>query len=70
MLVLQTIYVLNKEILQFFGLKSAVYNYERFEIKSGHKYGTLFFELSLKMTADCHWVRGAFVETLTYMRKV
>ena len=25
-LVLQTIYVLNKEILQFLGLKSAVYN--------------------------------------------
>ena len=27
--VLQTIYVLNKEILQFLGLKSAVYNRER-----------------------------------------
>ena len=34
-LVLQTIYVLNKEILQFLGLKSAVYNRERFQIKSG-----------------------------------
>ena len=30
-LILQTIYVLNKEIL----LKSAVYNQERFQIKSG-----------------------------------
>ena len=28
-LVLQTIYVLNKKILQFWGLKSAVYNQER-----------------------------------------
>ena len=28
-LVLQTIYVLNKEILQFLGLKSYVYNQER-----------------------------------------
>ena len=34
-LVLQTSYVLNKEILQFLGLKSAVYNWERFQIKSG-----------------------------------
>ena len=34
---LQTIYVLNKEILQFLGLKSAVYNQERFQIKSGFK---------------------------------
>ena len=33
-LVLQTIYVLNKEILQFLGLISAVYNQERFQIKS------------------------------------
>ena len=33
-LILQTIYVLNKEILQFLGLKSAVYNQERFQIKS------------------------------------
>ena len=33
-LVLQTIYVLNKakEILQFLGLKSVVYNRERFQI--------------------------------------
>ena len=28
-LILQTIYVLNKEILQFLGLKSAVYNQEQ-----------------------------------------
>ena len=34
-LVLQTIYVLNKEILQFLGQKSVVYNRERFLIKSG-----------------------------------
>ena len=34
---LQTIYVLNKEILQYLGLKSAVYNREQFEIKSGFK---------------------------------
>ena len=34
-LILQTIYVLNKEILQFFGLISTVYNQERFQIKSG-----------------------------------
>ena len=33
--VFQTIYVLNKEILKFLGLKSAVYNRERFQIKSG-----------------------------------
>jgi hypothetical protein len=33
-LVLQTIYVLNREILQFLGLKTAVYNQERFQIKS------------------------------------
>ena len=33
-LVLQNIYVLNKEILQFLGLISAVYNQERFQIKS------------------------------------
>ena len=32
---LQTIYVVNKEILQFLGLKSAVYNREQFQIKSG-----------------------------------
>ena len=32
--VLQTIYVLNKEILQFQGLKSMVYNQEWFQIKS------------------------------------
>jgi hypothetical protein len=32
---LQTIYVLSKEILQFLGLKSAVYIRERFQIKSG-----------------------------------
>ena len=34
-LILQTIYVINKEILQFLGLKSAVHNQERFKIKSG-----------------------------------
>ena len=34
LLVLQTIYVLNKVILQFLSLKSAVYNQERFLIKS------------------------------------
>ena len=34
-LVLQTIYVLNKEILQFLSLKSASYNRERFQIKNG-----------------------------------
>ena len=34
-LVLQTIYVLNKEILKILGIKSAVYNWERFQIKSG-----------------------------------
>ena len=33
--VLQTIYVLNKEILQYLSLKSAIYNYEQFQIKSG-----------------------------------
>ena len=33
-LVLQTIYVPNKEILQFLDLKSAVYNQEWFQIKS------------------------------------
>ena len=33
--VLQTIYVLNKEILQFQGLKSMVYNQEWFQIKRG-----------------------------------
>ena len=33
-LVLQTIYVLNKEILQVLGLKSKVYNREQFQIKS------------------------------------
>ena len=34
-LVLQTIYVINKEILQILGQKSAVYNGERIQIKSG-----------------------------------
>ena len=34
-LVLQTIYVLNKEIFQFFSLKSVAYNHERFQINSG-----------------------------------
>ena len=34
-LALQTIYVLNKEILQFLGLKFALYNQDRFQIKSG-----------------------------------
>ena len=34
-LVLQTSYVLNKEILQFWGLKSTVENPEQFQIKSG-----------------------------------
>ena len=34
-LVLQIIYVLNKEILQFLSLKSAVYNWEQFQSKSG-----------------------------------
>ena len=34
-LVLQTSYVLNKEILRILGLKSAVYNQEGFQIKSG-----------------------------------
>ena len=33
-LVLQTMYVLKEEILLFLGLKSAVYNQERFQIKS------------------------------------
>jgi hypothetical protein len=42
-LVLQTIYVLNKEILQFLNLKSAAYNWERFQIKSG-----LFIYIILK----------------------
>ena len=43
-LVLQTIYVLNKEILQFFVLKSAVYIREQFQIRSVlclHVYGRL-----------------------------
>ena len=34
-LILQTIYVLNKEILPFLDLKSAVYNREWFQINSG-----------------------------------
>ena len=34
-LILQTIYVLNKEILQFLPLTSAVYKQERFQIKCG-----------------------------------
>ena len=34
-LVLQTIYVLNKEDLQVLGLKSAVFNWKWFQIKSG-----------------------------------
>ena len=34
-LVLQTVYVLNKEILQFLSLKSTLYNPEWFQIKSG-----------------------------------
>ena len=32
---LETIYVLKKEILQILGLKSVVYNWEQFQIKSG-----------------------------------
>ena len=35
-LVLQTVYVLNKEILQFLGLKNAVYNQERFKSRAGY----------------------------------
>ena len=31
----ETIYVLNKEILQLLGLKSAVYNCEQFKTKKG-----------------------------------
>ena len=34
-LILQTIYIINKEILQFLGIKSAIYNQERFQIKRG-----------------------------------
>ena len=34
-LVLQTIYVLNKKILQFLGLKSKVNHCQRFQIKNG-----------------------------------
>ena len=34
-LVLQTVYVLKKEILQFLCLKSAVYNLDLFQIKNG-----------------------------------
>ena len=34
-LVLQTIYILNKEILQSLSLKSAVYNRKQFQIKNG-----------------------------------
>ena len=34
-LVLQRLYVLNKEILTNLGLKSVVYNQEQFQIKSG-----------------------------------
>ena len=34
-IILQTIYVLKREILQFLGLKPAVYNRERLQIKSG-----------------------------------
>ena len=47
-LVLQTIYVLNKEIFQFLGLKSSVNNRERFQIKSGLEwsaYGTLIVQV-------------------------
>ena len=40
-LVLQTIHVLNKEILQFLGQESAVYNRERFLIKSVRMYNIL-----------------------------
>ena len=42
---LQTIYVLNKEILQFLGRKSMVYNQEQFQIKSKLHiaYGMLIF---------------------------
>ena len=34
-MILQTIYVINKDILQFLGLKSMIDNQERFQIKSG-----------------------------------
>ena len=49
-LILQTIYVINKEIHQFLGLKSAVYNQERFRIRSGLKwraYGTFIAVLEI-----------------------
>ena len=42
-LVLQTIYILNKEILQFLGLKFAVYNRERFQINGARKLCILYF---------------------------
>ena len=35
LLILQAIHVLKEKILQILGLKSAVYNRERFQIKSG-----------------------------------
>ena len=47
---LQTIYVLNKKILQFLGLKSADYNREQFQIKSGlywRKYGIQNFAIHI-----------------------
>ena len=45
-LVLKTIYMPNKEILQFLGLKSAVYNWERLHIKSGYLVAQAFGHVS------------------------
>ena len=45
-LVLQTIYVLNKEILQFFSLKSAVYYWDQFQINDPP---LEFININLKM---------------------
>ena len=49
-LILQTIYVLNKKILQFLSVKSAVYNPEWFQIKNGLQWCLQGIEVSIQFS--------------------
>ena len=52
MLALLTIYVLNKEILQFLGSKSAVYNHSGFKSRSGYIGAHTIYQIMTKFRSN------------------
>ena len=69
-LVLQTSYVLNNKILQFWGTKSAVCNQKRFQIKSGLQWPRIRqLVFQSHTTSECRNMKGIRDKQINVCRK-